>query len=420
MGVVLGMFLLSCQDRVEVTREYTVYEPVYLSLNDIRTGLDVSAPRPIVERGGILLYENWILINEPGNGIHVVDNTVPSSPVARQFIELPGNYSFSVRNGLLYADSYIDLAVIDITDMNEVKEVNRLEGIFENFNDEYVLDADSGLIISYEPRRTVSVTIEEVGGHFDNVFSGGFFGMDDHVRFAAVSTPESQLPQNNTGTGGSMATYSIVNNYLYALDDSSLHTFDLSNEDEPVKTGELMLGWDIETLFPYGENLFVGAQAGMYIIDNSTPSNPDLITIYSHVVSCDPVVVQGDRAYVTLRSGTNCGGALNQLEVIDISNLSNPTLIREYPMSNPHGLGIDGSTLFICEGESGLKVFDAADDLKISQNMIDQITNLDAFDVIPLNNTLYLIGSDGLYQYDYTDPKDLKFISKLEMFTSEL
>ena len=65
-------------------------------------------------------------------------------------------------------------------------------------------------------------------------------------------------------------------------------------------------------------------------------------------------------------------------------------------------------------------IVDAADDLKISQNMIDQITNLDAFDVIPLNNTLYLIGSDGLYQYDYTDPKDLKFISKLEMFTSEL
>ncbi|XOV91202.1 MAG: LVIVD repeat-containing protein [Bacteroidota bacterium] len=419
MGVVIGMVLVSCQDRVEVTREYTVYEPVYMSLAEIRSGFEVIAPKTIEERGRIYLYDNWILINDPGNGIHVIDNSNPQSPIARHFIELPGNFSFSVRNDMLYADSYIDLVVIDISNMNDVKEVNRMEGIFQNFNNEYVFDPDSGLIISYEPVRTVTVTLEDAGGHFEDVFSGGFFGMNDAYMLAESSSSIPQ-PPNNIGVGGSMATYTIVDNFLYALDDSSLHTFDISNESEPVKLNELMLGWDIETLFPYGNNLFVGAQSGMYIINNTNPANPSLITVYSHVVSCDPVVVQGDRAYVTLRSGTNCGGALNQLDVIDISNLSNPTMITAYPMTSPHGLGIDGSTLFICEGNSGLKVFDASDDLKISENMITHITDLDAYDVIPYQNTLYLIGSDGLYQYDYSDPKDLKFISKLEMSSSEL
>ncbi|CAN0024589.1 unnamed protein product [Chrysoparadoxa australica] len=350
MGVVSGMILVSCQDRVEITREYTVFEPVYLSLASIREGLDVVAPKPIVERGNIYLYKNWIMINEPGNGIHVIDNSVPQSPVAKQFIELPGNFSFSVRNDLLYADSYLDLVVIDVSNMNDITEVNRLEGIFENFNDNYTLDLDSGLIIAYEPRRRVTITEEEVGGEFKDVFSGGFFGMreDAMLSYSASSMPQ---PQNMTGVGGSMATYTIVNEYLYALDNSSLHTFDISDAEEPVKASELFLGWDIETLFPYENNLFVGAQSGMYIIDNTTPSSPGLITMYSHMVSCDPVVVQGDRAYVTLRSGNTCRGSLNQLEVINISDLSNPTLVAEYPMNSPHGLGIEGNPLLIVEGE---------------------------------------------------------------------
>lgn len=420
LGVAIASaILVSCQDRVEVTREYTVFEPVYLSLAEIREGLDVVAPKPIEERGKIYLYKNWIMINEPGNGIHIIDNSVPQSPSAKQFIELPGNFSFSVRNDLLYADSYIDLVVIDISNMNAVTEVNRLEGIFENFNDTYTVDPINGLVIDYEPVRTISVSVEDVGGHFEPVFNGGFFGFNDALRVAESASYVPQ-PQNTTGIGGSMATYTIVNNFLYALDDHSLHTFDITDGDEPEKLNELFLGWDIETLFHYGQSLFVGAQTGMYIVNSTSPDNPELITKYEHMVSCDPVVVQGDRAYVTLRSGNTCRGSLNQLDVINISDLSNPTLITEYAMTSPHGLGIDGSTLFICEGDSGLKVFDASDDMKIAQNLITSITNLDAYDVIPYQHTLYLIGSDGLYQYDYTDPNQITFISKLEITSSEL
>ncbi len=420
MGVVIAsMILISCQDRVEITREYTVFEPVYLSLAELREGVDIVAPKPIEERGNIYLYKNWIMINEPGNGIHIIDNSVPQSPAARQFLEIPGNFSFSVRNDLLYADSYIDLVVIDIRNMDAVSEVGRLEGIFENFSDNYTLDPDSGLIITYEPVRTISVTVEDVGGEFEPVFRGGFFGYSNDALVMAESSSVPQ-PQNVTGIGGSMATYTIVNNYLYALDNTSIHTFDISDGDNPVKLNELSLGWDIETLFPYEQNLFVGAQTGMYILDNTSPDNPELITKYEHMFSCDPVVVQGDRAYVTLRNGTTCQGSLNQLEVIDISDLSNPTLLAEYPMVSPHGLGIDDNMLFICEGTSGLKVFDATDDMKITHNLITSIDDIDAYDVIPYQDILYLIGNDGLYQYDYSNPTQITFISKLEISSSEL
>ena len=89
-------------------------------------------------------------------------------------------------------------------------------------------------------------------------------------------------------------------------------------------------------------------------------------------------------------------------------------------MLSPYGLGIDGDALFVCEGSHGLKMFNAANDQNIDDNMILQLTNIDAIDVIPFQNTLYLIGRDGFYQYDYTDIEDITLISKLEVDNSNI
>ncbi|WP_237717676.1 hypothetical protein [Pontibacter sp. BAB1700] len=99
--------------------------------------------------------------------------------------------------------------------------------------------------------------------------------------------------------------------------------------------------------------------------------------------------------------------------MINISNPRSPQLVKTYPMQNPHGLGIDRSTLFLCEGKYGLKIFDAKDHLKVSENLISHFKEHDAFDVIPMGSNLLLIGQDGLYQYDYSNLKDIKLLSKL-------
>ena len=80
-------------------------------------------------------------------------------------------------------------------------------------------------------------------------------------------------------------------------------------------------------------------------------------------------------------------------------------------MLNPHGLGIDNKTLFLCEGDFGLKVFNASDVTAIDQNLLTHFKDLKSYDVIPLGGTLMMVGADGLYQYDYKDPKNLKLLS---------
>ena len=63
------------------------------------------------------------------------------------------------------------------------------------------------------------------------------------------------------------------------------------------------------------------------------------------------------------------------------------------------GLGIKDNMLFVCDGTAGLKLFDKTDPLNI--DMKKSFKNIQATDVIPLENTLIMIGGKTLYQYKY-------------------
>jgi hypothetical protein len=215
----------------------------------------------------------------------------------------------------------------------------------------------------------------------------------------ACASADSSLAPASNGKGGSMARFAIEGDHLYTLDTYQLKVFDIKNPQNPNFASALSLNNDIETIFPYQNHIFIGTQTGMIILDNANPALPEYLSTYAHIRSCDPVVVQGKYAYVTLRAGNFCGRGENVLEVIDISNLQNPSLVKSYPMTSPYGLGIDGNQLFVCDGSAGLKFFNATDPLNLVQTK--QISNLNTYDVIPWQNRLLLIGADGLFQYSY-------------------
>ena len=130
------------------------------------------------------------------------------------------------------------------------------------------------------------------------------------------------------------------------------------------------------------------------------------------MTSCDPVVVQGDYAFVTLRGGTECQGFSNQLDIIDISDLVRPELFKTYSMINPHGLGVDDNCLFITEGEYGLKMFDISNLENIE--LIKHFEDISSIDVIPFMDVLMVIGSDGFHQYNYDcELGEIEYISTI-------
>ncbi len=210
------------------------------------------------------------------------------------------------------------------------------------------------------------------------------------------------------GKGGSLARFAVTDQNLYAVTFEHLKRFDLSIPSQPDYADSAYLGIGIETIFPYGDNLFIGTRDGMQIYDISTPALLIRLSTYQHIYSCDPVVAQDNYAYVTLNSNNLwCGRSVNRLDIIDISNLSNPKRIAEYTMEGPQGLGIQGKLLFVCD--NGLKVYDATDktDIRLLQHF-----GIKATDVIPNGDMLLVIGDDGLYQYHY-DGTQLSLLSKI-------
>jgi hypothetical protein len=104
---------------------------------------------------------------------------------------------------------------------------------------------------------------------------------------------------------------------------------------------------------------------------------------------------------------------MSVLEVIDLQNIMNPTLLKSYPMTEPYGLGIDNNTLFVCDGPAGLKIYDASDPQQIDAHLLKAYTDLKAIDVIPFGNVLIMIAEDGIYQYDYSDLLNIQQLSKI-------
>ncbi|TXK25019.1 hypothetical protein FVR03_22040 [Pontibacter qinzhouensis] len=220
----------------------------------------------------------------------------------------------------------------------------------------------------------------------------------------ACNSNDSLSPSGNSetgnGQGGSMARFAITGNFLYTVDDSRLQVYDIATETDPVAKKKIDLGLGIETIFPYGENLFIGSQSGMYIFDITQPQEPRKLSMYEHQVACDPVVTDGRYAYITLRTGTVCQMAINELHVVDVQNLEQPELLKRYPMVNPMGLAIQNERLYVCD--DGIKVYDATDVLQLE---LLQHHKIEAFDIILLHNNLLVVGSDGFYQYSIETDK---------------
>ncbi|NDC79539.1 MAG: hypothetical protein EBZ67_16965, partial [Chitinophagia bacterium] len=173
---------------------------------------------------------------------------------------------------------------------------------------------------------------------------------------------------------------------------------------------------DIETIFPYKNRLFLGSQTGMFIYDASDKDNPRKLGQFTHARACDPVVADDTHAYVTLRSGNRCVGNLNQLDVVDVSNLMSPKLVKSYPMKGPAGLSKDGNLLFICDGSDGLKIYDASKPDNIV--LLKTIPLADAYDVIAWNRIALTVAKDGIHFIDYSNPQQAFIAGKVTITKS--
>lgn len=385
--------------------------PVYMDYASFRESFYYEEGMPIQGSGNIFIYNQYIFLSEEDKGIHIIDNSTPAMPEIKGFMNIPGNTQMAVKDNYLYANSFIDLLVIDISVISQPTLVTRVLDVFEYatpaVNDQYpVADIykDRGVVVGWKIEKT-----KDVSG-----FGNKWFVSDCEECEQTQMTTKSMSSLPTTLTG-SMSKFAIYEDHLYAIDNDEIMSIDITQRTQPAMKSSRPTYKTCETLFEKDGYLYMGTTTGMVVYNvKSAPSEPSEVSEIEHVVACDPVFVQGHYAYVTLRTGNDCGGSVNELQVIDISNKYFPKVKERFSMSNPFGLAVDGTLLFVCDGEEGLRVYDNTNPLECGDNLMYTFPSIVARDIILNNGLAVVIAEHGIFQYDYSNPANLQFISALQ------
>ena len=398
--------LVSCT-KDKATTHYTFYRPVYATKDEVRADIKSDAPEPVQQPGKIVVKDHYVFLNELNKGIHVIDLTDPAKPVNQAFIHVPGCADLAIQGNYLYADCYTDMVTIDISNPASVSLVQALQGVFPQriYTDFY---PDTTKVITRWIRIDTAVS-----SRFEQSFAAVANKMRQQYGNVYFSTPANASGAPTAiGIAGSLSRFAQLSQRLYTVSQSDLKVFNVQQAAAPRYVQSIALSQsNIETIFPYKNNLFIGSMVGMFIYNASNPDQPTFLSQFTHVRTCDPVIADGDYAYVTLRGGGFCGGFTNRLDIMNLKDLLHPVPVRSYPLSGPQGLSKDGYLLFICDGRDGLKLFNAGDPYNLS--LLSQVKGFQPTDVIALGGIAIVTAKDGLYCIDYSDVNNAKIASKI-------
>lgn len=406
LAILAGSFL-SCRDKCNETRSFTIQVPVTYPLSDFRNNLKTMAAREIQVAGKMAVKGQYLFINEVGEGIHVIDNSDPANPGFLSFLQIPGNGDIVIFNNTLYADSYCDVVALDISDINNIKESGRLKQIFRSgwFNENNWSILNDSLFKQEYRTEYVTETIDCENPKLVNY---------DPVITFRESTIRTDLPK----------VFSRLN-----LDEKDLFTiepllglsrYSLSNPSSPILLSALPIPQMESPLFSAFANqkvLYAPFFARTILFDLSNPSSIPQISVLENRASCDKFIFKNQIAYVISQGGGFCGNPVSKLDLLDISNSGAPSVISTYPMKSPKNLAIDFPFLYVCEGVNGFKVYDVSDKMNVDKHVITSKTELHPNDIILSGKIVIVNAEDGIYQFDGSNPKSLHQLSKLPLKT---
>jgi len=411
LGLAICMLtILSCsKESGSINVTYFEASAVYGDINEVRNQPLNENPQSLVNPGKIYVAEDYILVGEEEQGIHVVDNSDPENPVFTNFINVPGNREFFVKGHFLYAESYYDLVKIDISNVDQVTLASRANNVFA---DEIKNNQDETLLGFTFVEKTEEVDVNS--NLYNEISHTGLIYRDYLNNLIPRSAVPSSFAGNSDQQSGTVNRIAHNNDHVYVIGLHKLTVIDDTNADMN-KVGSQGLGDETETIFSYKNNLFLGSRSSMSIYDASNPTVVTESYRFDHATSCDPVLPTDDVAYISLRTAdfSACPGNINALIVLDIENLDSPKEVAEIEMQSPYGMTIFDDQLFVGEGVNGLKIFDVSN--RQNPILISDDKSVEAYDVIkhPSADLILIAGPNGLEQFELGADQDLQFKSRI-------
>lgn len=232
----------------------------------------------------------------------------------------------------------------------------------------------------------------------------------------------SDIGSSDSGNSlnGSYASILPVKSFVYAINRTELVTFKKTEKGlDRIDTQDV--GFGVENIYYYLDNLFIGSESGMYIFsieENGVPKRQNHQPYGAADTPwngpCDPVIVHDDIAYVTLSStieGRCSRTNINELRLYDVQNINAPRLLSVTQMVKPKGLGIKGQYLFVCEDTNGLTVVDVSNSAQ--PTILKKIQGFTAYDLIVNEDKLAVVGPKEIRQYDISDINNIVEYGKI-------
>ncbi|MDR0541502.1 MAG: hypothetical protein LBH19_04740 [Dysgonamonadaceae bacterium] len=410
--IIVVLFLLaglwvSCNVDSSQTIRYSVNEPVFTSSETFRNSIKItSKAHELGNIGNIRLHNGYLYISERGKGIHIIDNTNPSHPENKGYIEIPGHQEAFIRDKRLYADALVDLVWFDLSIPSQPVLQGRAENLFPEtlppIENEYGYDYD----------------LCQTGIAQNKIVTGWQLKERKQQNYYSGNAPEYAASPPTLSQGNSLnridrrdisiSRFGLYEHYLYAVINYQMNVIDLSGEKPQKAAGGIYIG-NVENILSYRDKLFMGMSTGLVIYSLEDPARPVFCSQIAQVYGCNPVAVNTDFAYISIHSGNFCGQNINRLVIFDVSDMKYPVETASYTMNYPKGLGIDKGMLFLCD--DGLKVFKTGNPQTFIADQLAYYPKWGGSDIVLFNNLLMLISDNGLYQYDCSDVDNIRWMS---------
>lgn len=277
-----------------------------------------------------------------------------ANPVQVASLDLPGNnngWKIDVAGNYVYLvrlDGNPDFVVIDVSNPASPVQVGSLSlngtprNIVVSGSYAYVASADNSQELQIvnisnpaAPSLVGSLNLSRRANAFgvDIVGSTVYLSRDgsnrDELYVIDVSNPSAPNLQGSVNLGTDANEVIVLGSYAYIASDSDsqeLQVINVSNPAVPSLVGSLALtgGDNGETITGVGSTIILGRLGGdVHTISVSSPSAPALLGTYNVGANVRDVALGNNDTYVFVGNDSNAA----ELQIIDISNLSAPSLV---------------------------------------------------------------------------------------------
>lgn len=133
-----GIFLYGCErekdNYLSIKNNDYGYIPIYDdTFPNLTDRINSIASKPIKNNGSMVTHDKYLFISELEEGIHVFDNSNPSSPMPVCFLEVPGALGFSCKDSTLFAESKYGIVHFNISGLPQIRDIVFMDSIYSKF-----------------------------------------------------------------------------------------------------------------------------------------------------------------------------------------------------------------------------------------------------------------------------------------------